>query len=365
MTGAGAEPRLFKLVETIEQLSSARTVEDVAAVVRSRAREISGADGVTFILRDGAWCHYLDEDATGPLWKGRRFPLEACVSGWSMRTGEVAVIPDIYADERVPLDAYRPTFVKSLVMTPVRPADPIAAIGAYWATMRTPSAAEVAALEAVARATATALENVRLLASLNDAVVARDRVIRELDHRVKNTLGAVLSIANQTLGTASSPATFAEAFNGRLMALSRAHEMMQRESWRGGDLREVLVGLFPQEEAERVSLAGPSVRLGPETAVSFTVVFHELADNARRHGALTSPAGRISIDWRLEDGRFDLVWLERGGRPVRPPARRGFGSRLIERGLPRDISGEGRLAFEPDGVRYVLSAPLSARVAAA
>ena len=365
MTPTGTDSPLFTLVETIEQLSSTRTVEDVAAVIRTRAREISGAEGVTFVLRDGAWCHYLDEDAIGPLWKGRRFPLESCISGWTMLNGQVAVIPDIYVDDRIPHDAYRPTFVKSLVMTPVRREDPIAAIGAYWARQRTPSPTEVASLEAIARATATALQNVRLVSSLNAALEARDRIIRELDHRVKNTLAAVLSIANQTLGSSSSPSAFTEAFNGRLMALSRAHELMQREDWRGGDLREVIASVFQAPEVDRVSLDGPAVRLGPETAVSFMVVFHELADNARRHGALGAPNGGVSVDWRVDGDRFDLVWLERGGPDVRPPTRRGFGARLIERGLPRDVSGEGRLEFEPDGLRYVLNAPLNERIAAA
>ena len=363
-SATGRNPYLFTLVETIEQLSSARTVEEVAAVVRRKAREISGADGVTFVLRDGPYCHYLDEDAIGPLWKGKRFPLEACISGWAMLNGSVAVIRDIYVDARIPHDAYRPTFVKSLVMTPVRANDPIAAIGAYWADLRDPTTDEVASLEAIARATATALENVRLLSSLNEALVARDRVIRELDHRVKNTLAAALSIANQTLGASSSPAAFTEAFNGRLMALSRAHELMQREDWRGGDLRDVLSGLIEPDELDRVTLAGPAVRLGPETAVSFTVVFHELADNARRYGALGAPGGRVSVDWRIDEGRFDLVWLERGGPAARPPVRKGFGARLLERGLPRDVSGEGRLVFEPDGLRYVLNAPLNERIAA-
>src|SRR6185503_6608755 len=121
--------QLLALVEVIEDLSTARTALDVAAVVRTAARRISGADGVTFVLRDGEECWYVDEDAIGPLWKGRRFPMASCISGWAMLRGETVVVPDVYADERIPHDAYRPTFVKSLVMTPVRPADPIAAIG--------------------------------------------------------------------------------------------------------------------------------------------------------------------------------------------------------------------------------------------
>jgi two-component sensor histidine kinase len=349
---------LLTLVETIEQLSAARTVEDVAAVIRSQARAISGADGVTFVLRDGAFCHYLDEDAIGPLWKGRKFPLESCISGWAMLNGRTAVIPDIYVDDRIPHDAYRPTFVKSLVMTPVRPRDPIAAIGAYWRDVREPSAAEVAALEAIARATATTLENVRLLATLN-------RVINELDHRVKNTLAAALSVAKHTLRSSPTPAGFTRSFNGRLMALSRAHEILGRADWTGGDLAEVLTEVFEPREQDQVSLRGPPARLGPETTVSFLVVFHELADNARRHGALGADGGRVTLDWRFDGDEFELVWLEHGGPKLTAPTRRGFGSQLLERGLPRDVGGQARLAFEPDGVRYVLTAPVSERIARA
>ena len=148
---------LFTLVEMIEDLSSARTVEQVAAVVRSTARRITGADGVAFVVRDEQQCYYLDEDAIGPLWKGSRFPLTACISGWTMLNRQTAVIPDVYQDPRIPHDVYRPTFVKSLVMTPVRPQDPIAAIGAYWSKVREPTADEIAKLQVMARATAAAL----------------------------------------------------------------------------------------------------------------------------------------------------------------------------------------------------------------
>ncbi|MFZ5669234.1 MAG: sensor histidine kinase [Pseudomonadota bacterium] len=362
-TGEGSEP-LVALVETIEALSAARAVEDVAAVIRGRARQISGADGVTFVLREGDLCHYLDEDAIGPLWKGHRFPMSSCISGWAMLNGQTAVIRDIYLDDRIPHDAYRPTFVKSLVMTPVRPADPIAAIGAYWSQVRDPSIEEVTALSVIARATATALENVSLLRSLEDGVQHRDRLIRELDHRVKNTLAAALAIANQTLGSAGSPQAFTEAFTGRLMALSRAHELMAREEWRTADLEEVLRQAVDYAAADRVSLAGPRVRLAPETAVSFLVVFHELAVNALRHGALSAPPGRVRIDWTLADGALSLAWRETGGPPIAPPRHRGFGLRLIERGLPRDVGGKAELAFDPEGLRYDLRAPLSERIIA-
>jgi two-component sensor histidine kinase len=256
-------------------------------VVRSSARRICGADGVTFVLRDGDQCHYLDEDAIGPLWKGLKFPLTACISGWAMLHGQTAVIADIYKDDRIPHDAYRPTFVKSLVMTPVRPSEPIAAIGAYWAEIRKPSAEEIAKLSAVARATATALENVRLIASLEDSVKRRDFLIRELDHRVRNNLAAVRSIAQQTLRTAASPEAFSEAFMGRLMALSRAYTLLTRGSHGDvplKDLVEQAIAPYEKPGDGRLTVGGPEVRLNAEASMNLQLALHELATNAVRHG---------------------------------------------------------------------------------
>ncbi len=368
--GEIGDPSLFTLVEAIEQLSSARSVEDVAAVVRSAARRISGADGVTFVLRDGGQCYYLDEDAIEPLWKGLRFPLTACISGWAMLNGRTAVIPDIYADDRIPHDAYRSTFVKSLVMTPVRADDPIAAIGAYWATVRHPSPDEVAKLQVIARATATALENVRLIDSLNESLQRRDSLIRELDHRVKNTLAAVRSIAHQTLRSAKSPESFNEALMGRIMALSRGHELLAREAHAEARLRDVLeqaTAPYARPGGGRLTFEGPDVRLSAETAVNFQMAFHELATNAVRHGALSTPAGKVAITWsadRVADpARLQLCWRESGGPVVTPLAEKGFGVRLIERSLAASVGGTSSLAFEPDGLVFQLSAPISAAIA--
>ncbi|HVY79541.1 MAG TPA: GAF domain-containing protein, partial [Steroidobacteraceae bacterium] len=104
------------LVTVVQKLSLARNLETVMAIVRRAARELTGADGATFVLREGDRCFYADEDAISPLWKGQRFPLEVCISGWAMLNRQPAVVEDIYADDRIPHDAYRPTFVKSLVM---------------------------------------------------------------------------------------------------------------------------------------------------------------------------------------------------------------------------------------------------------
>jgi serine/threonine protein kinase len=168
-----APERVAELIDVIQRLSQARDLATVQDIVRRSARRLSGADGATFVLRDGDRCHYADEDAISPLWKGQRFPMSACISGWAMLNRKAAVIEDIYADARIPHDAYRPTFVKSLVMVPIRTIDPIGAIGTYWATTRKPSDEEVRLLQALADTTAVALENVRVFTELEERVQAR------------------------------------------------------------------------------------------------------------------------------------------------------------------------------------------------
>jgi putative two-component system response regulator len=158
-----------ELIEAIQRLSRVRTVPEIQSIVRSAARRLTGADGATFVLRDAEHCHYADEDAISPLWKGQRFPLQTCISGWAMLNRTPAVIEDIYADDRIPHDAYRPTFVKSLAMVPIRKDDPVGAIGNYWASRHQPTDEEVEVLQALADSTAVAMENVRAYQELEEA----------------------------------------------------------------------------------------------------------------------------------------------------------------------------------------------------
>jgi signal transduction histidine kinase len=175
------------LVDAIEQLSATHSLEQVIDIVRTAARRISGADGVTFVLRDGGLCYYVDEDAIAPLWKGQRFPMSACISGWAMLNKQKAIVPDIYADARIPHDAYRPTFVKSLLMVPVGIENPIAAIGAYWADHHEPDENEVTLFESLARATATAIANVSLEASLRSAAEKASAQAAEIQRAYEQT----------------------------------------------------------------------------------------------------------------------------------------------------------------------------------
>ncbi|MCC6684827.1 MAG: GAF domain-containing protein [Bacteroidia bacterium] len=152
--------KLKLLVTTIQELSLARSVETIAAIVRKAARNLTGADGATFVLKDNGMCFYVDEDAIEPLWKGQRFPMSACISGWCMNNTKWAIIEDIYADPRVPIEAYKPTFVKSLAMVPIRTLDPIGAIGNYWAHKYSPTNEEMVMLQSLADITSVSIENV-------------------------------------------------------------------------------------------------------------------------------------------------------------------------------------------------------------
>jgi diguanylate cyclase (GGDEF)-like protein len=164
-----AEDSLTSLLGAVQKLSLARCVDDVQRVVRVAARELTGADGATFVLREGDRCFYADEYAIAPLWKGQKFPLEACISGWAMLNRQHVAIEDIYADDRIPHDAYRPTFVKSLVMVPIRRVDPLGAIGLYWASHHEATEKEIGLAQALADSTAVAMEHVKALGELKEA----------------------------------------------------------------------------------------------------------------------------------------------------------------------------------------------------
>jgi two-component system CheB/CheR fusion protein len=190
------------LLTAVSDLSSARELSSVTAVVRVAARALTGADGVTFVLKEQDHCFYADEDAISPLWKGRRFPLRTCISGWVMRHRTPVAIRDIYQDDRIPHDAYRPTFVKSLLMVPVRSDDPVAAIGAYWADEHEATGAEQSTLEALARAASLALVNVQLWSDLMSAL-EREQQARVEAERARTVAETASQLKDQFLSTVS------------------------------------------------------------------------------------------------------------------------------------------------------------------
>ena len=169
----------------------------------------------------------------------------------------------------------------------------------------------------------------------------------ELNHRVKNTLATVMALSTQTFHSAESPEAFREAFEGRLRALSQTHNLLNRSSWTGVSLRDILrqeLGPYDSMEAARFLLDGNDLKLGPVMAVTLGMAFHELTTNAAKYGALSAAGGKIRVAWSVSSpGQLHLEWQETNGPPVSPPRRRGFGSRLIEQALAGDLDAEVRL----------------------
>jgi PAS domain S-box-containing protein len=187
-------------------------------------------------------------------------------------------------------------------------------------------------------------------------------LINELNHRVKNTLASVQGIAFQTLRGDLSLAEARARFEARLMALSGAHNLLTEENWGGASLERVVSDSIEHlaGESGRFDIDGEPLRLVPRAALALAMALHELGTNAAKYGALSAEGGRVSISWSRDEDRLRLVWRESGGPPVEPPTRRGFGSRLIERGLAADLGGKATLEFDPSGLRCDIEASLDA-----
>jgi PAS domain S-box-containing protein len=182
-------------------------------------------------------------------------------------------------------------------------------------------------------------------------------LIGELNHRVKNTLTSVQAIVSQTARSAADMRSFTELVNSRIQALARAHDLLTRETWMGATLGDVArAALEPWLDGKRIGIRGPHVRLTISQALALSMAFHELAVNAVKHGALTSQAGRIDLEW---DSHAELIiaWTERDGPPVSAPQRQGFGSRILNKALAVELDGDVSLSFEPDGVRCSIRVP--------
>lgn len=187
-------------------------------------------------------------------------------------------------------------------------------------------------------------------------------LIRELNHRVKNTLASVQSIVAQTVRSAPSPAAFNDAVLARVMALSQSHDVLTRNDWVGAKVADI-VGeqLNPYARGAPFALTGPSVILRPNRAVTLGMVVGELATNAAKYGALSN-GGTVSVDWSVsgpaDARRLRLVWCERGGPPVAAPAHEGFGTRLVKRSLAAGLRGSAKLDYAPQGLTATLCFPL-------
>jgi PAS domain S-box-containing protein len=202
-------------------------------------------------------------------------------------------------------------------------------------------------------------------ADVTDRVRAEARqklLLDELNHRVKNTLATVQAIAAQTIRGAGDPKAFLEAFESRLIALSATHDLLTDRNWASASLRDVVAMELRPYAPDRYRLEGPEVELKPAAALALGLLFHELATNAAKYGALGQAGGGVELGWSVahtgDGAQLVLDWVERGGPPVAPPTGRGFGSRLIERSLNGALGGRATLDFAAAGLRCRVELPM-------
>lgn len=199
-----------------------------------------------------------------------------------------------------------------------------------------------------------------------EAEARQKRLIDELNHRVKNTLATVQSLAGQTFRRAGVPPEARDVFEARLFALSRAHDQLTNAHWASAEFRALAHDICApyRGEADRIRLEGPPVKLSPRAALTLAMVLHELATNAAKYGALSAPGGTVSVSWNVANGTttpaMHIAWRETGGPQVKPPKRRGFGSRLVEQGVHQELDGAAAIAFERDGLTCNIDFPLTA-----
>ncbi len=338
-------PTAARLLRVAHDLSFARDLATVVVTARKAARELTGADGVTIVLRSGNECYYADEDAIAPLWKGRRFPLEACVSGWVMTQNLAAVIADIYADSRVPHEVYRPTFVKSLAMVPVRAPEAIAAIGAYWADHHHATEEEVGAMTLLADNIALALRNVELYDELSVALRrekdarrvaeaatgSKDEFLALVAHELRQPLHASLA-ALRMMSTESSE--HARSVVERQLTqmtrlveelldaarIVRGHVQLNEAVFdiratieRAADSLRALIA--EREHAFVVSVPEQPVIVQADAA-RLEQVFSNLLSNAAKY---TDPGGRITLSLAV-DQNFANITVSDTGRGIDPAA---------------------------------------------
>ncbi|MBI5263754.1 MAG: sensor histidine kinase [Bradyrhizobium sp.] len=202
----------------------------------------------------------------------------------------------------------------------------------------------------------------RMAATIARGEMLHGLLIEELNHRVKNTMALLQAIAVQTFRSAKREER--EKFEGRLVALAGAHNLLSEEMWKGSDLKDVLKRVLQPllSNSDRIRMSGPDVPLSSRLAVVMSMIVHEIATNAAKYGALSNDVGTVRVDWELMTDspkpKLRLIWTETGGPPVVAPVHRGFGSRLIERSARDQLGGEAIVDFLPCGVVYTLTCTL-------
>jgi signal transduction histidine kinase len=369
------------------RLHAAEDLSTVQQIVRTAARMLAHADGATFVLRDAGYCFYADEDAISPLWKGQRFPVTSCISGWAMLHAQSVVVPDITADERIPLASYRPTFVKSLAMVPIGGDKPVAAIGAYWARRHTAAPAEIAALEALARAAGEAIQRIGLFGAATAPVLSpepapsqadpvemvprspalsedHERIARDLHDTILQRMfatGLRLQAVQGTLGDQPAARAIDEVvaeidevirdLRGVIFGLEYGHD---RLGGLAGDILAVAAGAARSLGFEpQVIIDGPLDHVAEPVRRELASALRELLSNVSRHAG----ASRVSVECSSGDPIRFRVTDNGVGLPAGPARGSGLANMAAR---ARSLGGSFTIGQASGrGTTAVLSVPAS------
>lgn len=286
-----------------------------------------------------------------------------CTCGEVLRTGRRAIAEDVetcsFMAGTPDRDVLLAGGIRAGQTTPLitRDGKLVGMISTHWGEPHRPTERELRMLDIIARPTADLIERRR-------ASETQRLLLNELNHRVKNTLAVVQAMATRTLARSPDPKVFAASFGGRVRSLARIHDLLSAKSWEGADLKDLIHGQISAGAADetRLSVTGPAVRLDPQAALHLALVFHELGTNATKYGALSVAQGRVSIDWRIEDG-LRIRWTERGGPRVEPAASQGFGTTLISQSV-RGQGGECHMTALSEGVIWDIMVPFAVQSSA-
>jgi two-component sensor histidine kinase len=381
-TSGVAQLRL--LSEALDELCSAKTDEDIVRVCATLARKACKVSGISLVLSAGDEFHFAPGSNPDTLSHAIRSKVITRISAWALEHGQTAVVPDVHLDERTRLHTNGQSFARSLVVVPVGKPTAFSAITFAWSQEYWPSASEVLSLEMLARAAGLALRPHWEHAEPGEPSSVGDWLgtaadveglrgperhhwlaMADLQYRLRNVLGLVRSLVRHTAETSFSTGELAANLEARIGALARIHGLVMRQLDAGVDLQELIDSeIVANDVRQKAKASGPAVRLRAKAAETLGLVVHELIANARKHGALSSPEGQVTITWQREVDRDSpcvrLNWWEVGTRPdFPPPAHRGFGRELIERTVPYELRCSTQLLFEPDAVRCIIDIPLT------
>jgi signal transduction histidine kinase/DNA-binding response OmpR family regulator len=287
--------------------------------------------------------------------------MAAC--GAALQRGERIIVEDVSTSEIFASTPALPVMLaanaRAVQSTPLvtRSGEILGMFSTHYKTPHRPNDHELKLLDALARQAADLLEQ-------KQAEQTQQLLVNELNHRVKNTLASVQAIVQHTLRRTKDPTEFASSFAGRIQSLSRVHSLLSAATWQGSNLRDVIRDqlLLGAVDETRLTAWGPSVRLDPQMTLHMALMLHELGTNASKYGALSVPAGWVTVRWTVEGRLLHLRWEERGGPAVKPPTTRGFGTMLIEQSA-KGGGGDARISVTDDGIVWEITMALAQPVA--